>query len=285
MKKLLYIILTLSVMPIYAQTFYKSSNQQMIEDAIKNGFFICKHSFQVCDKKTGELYGLNNKNEFGTEYSIGIKLPNSILLIDNAVRPWEYNSKYAKYKKDYAPVSYRIMCSEMKEKIKYDSLECKLDSQETLVDSLMYRFTSKSFSGKGFVLDNTIGEKQGWIVWITAGKQNDFEKNLDVNYIIYQKGIQIDKQLPIIDIAPIESEQGILGGIYVTPMYDGLGVIKFHLCGIIARQQNKWKIFCPFIGMGDSEKSNIEEQHDCVPFKLTPVEDKKSKSKKKKNKK
>ena len=293
MKKIVSIIVFLCIcLVLQAQIYIKSTEQQFIEDVVKSGLFVSKQSFQICDRETGELFGLNGKKEFGVQYSIGVKVPNGFVLTDKAVRPWLYNNKFGKYKQKYDPVFYQATFSEMTEKARYDSLDYTLAKLDELVDTTMYKFSSGTFGGKGFVLDGTVGKKDGWIVWITAKKEYDFEKSANLNYTIYRKTITIDADKQSFDISNPNLEQNILGGIYVVPAYTKIGVIEFRLCGIVSFVGDGWKIYCPFVGMkeeaqtSDEGTSNTEVKND-EPSELTPVKDmdkvkKKDKKKKKK---
>lgn len=292
MKKIVGVIVSLCIcLVVEAQIYIKSTEQQFIEDVVKNGLFISKQSFQICDRETGELFGLNGKKEFGVQYSIGVKIPDGIVLTDKAVRPWLYNNKFGKYRQKYDPVFYQATFSEMTDKVKYDSLDYTLAELDGVVDTTIYKFSSGTFDGNGFALDGTIGKKEGWIVWITAKKDHDFEQSANLNYTIYRKTITIDADKQSFDISKPNLEQNILGGIYVVPVYTKIGVIEFRLCGIVSLVDDGWKIYCPFVGMkgeeafdeapGDTEVGSDE------PSELTPVKDmgkEKAKDKKKKKK-
>lgn len=67
---------------------------------VSPALFLFRQSFQVADNKTGDLYGLNNQDEFGAEVSIGIKVKDGFVLTDKAMRPWAYNRKFDEYKEN-----------------------------------------------------------------------------------------------------------------------------------------------------------------------------------------
>lgn len=277
----------------HAQILVQSTEQEIIEKAVKPGLFMVKQSFQICNKKTGELYGLNGKKEFGIQYSIGVKIPDGICLPEKAVHPWIYNNKYDKYKEEYTPRFYQSAFSELGEQIKFDTLDYVYAKQKILVDTLLYSISSKTFDGKGFVLDYTTGKKEGWLVWLTANKDANFEQNADIYYTIYRKTLNIDnKNNILVTDQPNIGEQCFLGGIYVVPTYTEVGIIEFRLCGILVPNENKWKVYCPFIGWDKNKQStqpsDMSDIKDDSFSELTPVgNDNKRKNvgKKKKNKK
>lgn len=297
MKKLAFILLgILSFIYGYAQMIYpqslmSSSNQQLIEKALNNALFISQQSFQICDRETGELFGLNGKKEFGIQYSLGIKVPGGFLLNDEAVRPWVYNDKYKKYQNKYDPVFYQAKFSELSEEAKYDSLGYTLVGMQELVDTMVYSLSSETFDNKGFVLDYTIGEKEGWAVWLTTDKATDLSQTTKLNYTIYRKKIVVEKIKQSFEIAKPDVGQDILGGIYVVPYYTEIGIVEFRLCGVMSKSKGGWKIHCPFVGMEDEissgQKPNQEEElkeEDEDASELTPVGKGKNKDKKKRKK-
>lgn len=301
-KVLLSIVLCLSTIVTHAQLLgsikldpkelsipsLATDSTLFLEDAIRSGLFISKQSFQICDKKSGELFGLNGKDEFGIEYTIGIKVPGGFVLTDKAVRPWVYNSKYNKYKETHDPVFFEANYAEAGKKVKYASLDYSLSKQEELVDTTLYRFDSATFSGDGFPIDTEEGEKEGWVVWITADSETDYESEVNLNYVTSRMKISVKKSKRSYDIDIPRMAQNVLAGLYVVPSYARIGIVEFRLCGIIAPAGEDWKIFCPFAGqeqpVGQKEEVAAESAVD-DPSELTPIgkQDKeKPKDKKKK---
>lgn len=255
-----------------AQIFIKSSEQTFVEEAVKPGLFISKQSFQICDKESGELFGLNGKQEFGTQYTVGIKIAGGYILTDAAVRPWLYNGKFERFREKYDPVFYQASYAMPGSKIKYDELDYDLTRQEEIFDETLYKFSSQIFGNKGFVLDDAPGKKNGWVIWLMVKRDTDFEKSVELNFAIFRRDIEVDKDHDMFDVDSFYTDDEILGGIYVVPYYPNIGVLEFRLGGIMAKFDNRWKILCPFVaekpvaaagGNKNSEDSNAE---------LTPVE-------------
>lgn len=273
-KFLILLIVTMMTNLCQAQIFVKSSEQQFIEEAIKDGLFVAKQSFQICDKETGDLFGLNGKKEFGIQYSLGVKVPNGFVLTDQAIRPWLYDSKFGKYRDKYDPIFYQAEFAELKESsVKYDSLAYSIAQQEIVIDTTLYRFPSELFGGAGFRLENTLGKKEGWVVWITANNDTDLAMTLDLNFTIYRKDITIDQKSQSFNIDKPNVDRTFIGGIYVIPTYTQIGVIEFHLCGILIPYKDNWRIYCPFVGADKQPSTGAieEEKTDDEQSELTPV--------------
>lgn len=264
-------------------------SNQLFEETIRSAFFLSRQSFQVSDKKTGDRYGLNNKDEFGTEITLGVKVRNGYILTDKAIRPWEYNAKFETYKENYNPVPYASEYSEFNSTVKYDALDIA-QPNELLTESL-YFVSSDCLSGKGLAVDCTKGEKEGWLVWIGTDKDDDLNKTANLRLTCYSKTVETDENGNV-DVETPDG-QNILGGIYVVPVNTAIGILEFRICGVIMENNGKWSIRFPFIGKekflkpaNDNDKQ--EEIVDGSKDDLTPIDDiyspKSSKDKKSKKK-
>lgn len=257
----------------------------LVIDAVCSAFFLSRQSFQVADKKTGELYGLNNHDEFGTEITFGVKLRDGFLLTDKAVRPWEYNSKFNSYRDGYKPVPYLSEYTEQGEKTDYDSLTYSL--QETMNPLEVYCFKSNIFKGKGLDYDIAEGVQKGWVVWAYTDKDADLNKTAKLSFVYIEKELNVATDGKESVLPP--KDKNILGGIFIVPSVTGVGVVKFLLCGIITEKEDKWNVSFPFVGIKENDglqkKSNVEP--NVTKDSLTPVEDDVyvKKGKKKQNKK
>lgn len=250
------------------------TNNDMLKNAVRSAFFLSRQSFQVSDKKTGELYGLNNKDEFGTEISLGIKVKNGFVLTDKAMHPWNHNAKFDTYKKDYNPVLYVSEYSEIGENAKYDTLNISQPKAEELLTNSLYYLKSEHFYSKGLTIDCTKGAKDGWIIWICANKESDLNKTSQLELVCYNKPIDTN------DMGKINIEtpngQNILGGIYVVPTNTDIGLLEFYLSGIMVENEGKWNLTFPFVGkekLLNSTSSQNVAQENANKDSLTPVDD------------
>lgn len=267
---------------------FKTPAQQMVENAIKPAIVVVRSSFQIKNNNTGVLFGLNGSKEFGEQISYGIKTKDGIVLNDCAICPWNYNEKFLKYKREYSPVFSGILYSNIGESAKYDSLDFKQDNLKTLVDSSWYYCFSKTFINRGLVFDNSLGEKNGWLLWIAKNKEVDMKKSTELLTIVQQKKIEISKENDNFDLVPPKTDYYIIGGLFVIPNYDIIGSVNFQLVGIMDNIGNKWKLICPFhdfhkcteVGADDANSEISEVKEDIISDELTPINDK-PKSKKK----
>ena len=288
MKKLfIYITVLFCANTVFAQFSLKTSNQQFIEKALSNGVFMSKQSFQIRDKKSGELFGLNGKKEFGIQYSLGFKIKGGILLTDKAVNPWNYESKFDKYRDQYEPVLLDAYYADSKETADYTRLSYDIASKQDIVNGEIYKFSSEAFNGTGLGLDSSLGEKDGWLIWLTADPERDKESSSKISLTIYSKSINVNNEAKSFAVEPFNTIQEILGGIYVVASYKNVGCVEFNICGVLTKIDNEWKLVCPFVGMEGIEepKEQVKEPEapsEEGPSELTPINEKPSKKKSKK---
>lgn len=273
---------------------FKTPAQQMVENAVKPTLvFICS-SFQIRNNETGMLYGLNGQKEFGEQVSYGIKTRGGIFLNDYAVFPWKYNEKFPKYSNEYSPVLSSMQYSEIKDSANYDSLDINITELQVLNDSSFFYSDSKTFDGEGLIIDNTLGEKNGWLLWITIQKDVDVKKSTNINMITQQKNIEISKKGDSFVIAPPKTTYNIIGGVYVIPSYRKIGSVDFYIAGVLTYKEKEWKLLCPFHDLekvaGGHTKKNEATTINNNSEELTPIsgiqpsgQEKKSRSKKRKS--
>ena len=114
-----------------AQIYVKSENQQLIENAVRDAFFVSINSFQIQDKD-GNRFGTRNNNEFGSERTLGIKTKDGVILTNRAICPWNYDSRFEKYRHDYTPVMSKTLYSEMNDVANYQAIDI-LKEQKSLI--------------------------------------------------------------------------------------------------------------------------------------------------------
>ena len=271
----------------------KSIAAKWIEWCSDSAFFLSRQSFQLSNKKTGELYGLNNKNEFGTETSLGVKVQGGYILTDKAIQPWKYNGKFKSYEDEYNPVLCNSEYSEFAGDTKFDSLDIPQSETCTLLPYSLYLVTSNRFSDRGFAIDSTGGEKDGWVIWACLGGNDGLGKSAKLELVCYSMPLNSDEKEGISIDTPDVAR--VLGGIYVNPVRTNIGTLQFSICGVMIEKDGKWNIQFPFknnICLKDSNGEGKQPEEASDKESLTPVDDmyqpsssKDKKSKKSKNKK
>lgn len=290
MKKIaLILFLICTYVASHAQFNYPSlsSNQQLIEEALSGGVCLVEQSYQLKENKSGNLYGRGGKNEFGTNYTIAIKVPGGLYLSDRAVHPWEYDKNYNQYKGNkYTPVISSTRYRIINDTLGYRPLEAAIDVQ-VKIPKIIYEMKSEDLDANGFVTTSLEEKSSGWMVWVSSEKNADLSRKTGLTYHIYRKEMNVEEKSAIAVEVPQTSRE-IIGGMYMVPRQTSVGQLTFYVQGILVEENNAWKMVCPFDQPGTEYVTTVEtqESEDTSAEELTPVsakkDGKKGKDKKKK---
>jgi hypothetical protein len=264
-----------------------SSNQQLIEEAVKEGFFIVHRSYQLKDTTdTPQYYGWNNAPNFGETYSLGVKAINGYYLDDKAIHPWLYDSKFDEYRdnRQYVPV---VSKSEYKSyKILTDSSFITFPIKDsTWVDNAeksFYFVTDSVFENDGFSLDDSDGVKQGWLVWLVSVDSLEKKNNESLSLMVYRSELEFVSGKNTYKIDTPSTNKLIWGGIYIVPKIDGVGRISLSLSGFASKKDGDWQV----IRLGDKvEEDAVQPLKPVKEGGLTPVKEKTDNKERQKTKK
>jgi hypothetical protein len=225
-----------------------SSNQQLIEDAVKNGIFILKQSYQIKDTATTPptYYRWDDNPHMGTVYTVGIKAADGFYTCSKALSPWDYDERYKQYRKaTYLPVisetGYRSLDS-----AKYAAMTFAADSVVFAVDSSIIHLKTELFARKGFREDYSPGTKAGWLVWIASDKDIAEVDTVPVTLTIYKTELQYQTGKNRYEIKePAIAGKVIIGGLYLVPEVTGIGETAFKLAGFTLKLAEGWNVVVP----------------------------------------
>lgn len=286
------ILLTTAMIAVSSksQIFVKSTGQTIAENAVKGCAVIVKQAYQLKDDKTGKAYGRHGKNEFGCNYTIGVKTNKGLIITDNAIRPWNDDSNYKKINGNYTPVISRTEVRDfsVSEKSEFKQQPLKLAANQP---HGLYIARTDDSTPSGMEIDYTSGKKKGWLIWYESEKNINEDPNSSISINSINNEMEFKEGQTEYEIDTPTNEKDVIGGIYVCPQFRGNGQINFCLVGIIALSDGKWKLTAPFASEEESfkEKPEISEvkedtSQDDDPG-LTPVDTPTKKDKKnKKNK-
>ena len=271
--------------------FNPSSNQELIEDAVKDGIYIIKQSYQIKENATGRMFGVDGKNEFGSSYSLAVKSTMGFYIYDVAARPWIYDNSFKQLEQNkYSPVLSSTSIYKIDSKGDFEAVQT--GTIVSLNEELVYRIDVQKPDSVGFSLLKTKGVLTGWVVLLTTEKDSKLADKPLFDYSIYRREITIGDDLTVSFEAAQETKT-VIGGFFVVPENTGIGQITFRLAGLIQETEGKWII--ALINETNITPSNLSTDASSADSerKLTPVseednknssEDKPSKRKNRKNK-
>ena len=244
--------------------FYKSANQQLIEDAITGGVVIVSQSYQLEDTVTHQKFGRYGRPEFGKGYSVGVRIQGKLIVSRSVVEPWNNDPNFERYRNSHVPVRYKRTIREYSDTIVNEKIvqnECIDD----LYKSELFTVQDSTIRvNQGFHLDTMSGNKNGWLIWVVSDEP--IEKSDSVHnesLMIYKSDLLFGDDERVVNIKSPSTEKNVWGGIYVTPQQTSVGQVTFYLSGIIQYKGNDvWCVVSPFIK--EQENGTLED--------LTPVE-------------
>ena len=221
-----------------------SNNQQLIEEAVRDGIFIFRQSYQLKDTNTNKLYGWNNAEHFGSTLSLGIKVKNGYYLDLKAVEPWRYDNKFVEfnYQKLYAPVisesKYRSLTNDgVFSVFPYDKNKLK-----PLAGGQFFFAQDPFFNNNGFDIDDSNGNKDGWLIWVVSSDSIKTAGNESFSLLVYRNRLTFDLGKGEYTINNPPSENRILGGFYIVPDITGIGKISFYISGLLNKRGDSWQV-------------------------------------------
>ena len=249
MKYLATLVTLLLPFQLFAQ-FYMSGNQQLVVDAVKEAMFISRQSYSLVEKSDTAAVAADDAQELGVQYTLGVKLLGGICLNDGAVRPWLYDGNFAKYSDASRPVLRSGAYVEVADTAKRGGLQYESATCVDVIKDMLYWFPTNSFGAQGLRPDTTLGDKEGWLVWLSAKKVAQKESFGAPQFVAYKKNFTINNVNNSFIIDAPNAAKDLLGAIYVVPAVTEIGTIEFRLCGIVYPEKEDWRLYSPFFRFG-----------------------------------
>ncbi len=268
MKKYIFVIFIAISTCVCAQnldisSMFKSNNQQLIEDAMRGGLYVVESSYFLQDE-AGKTFGRNNQAYFNKQTYLGVALHGKLILSTAAFTPWVGDEDYARYADKYRPIVSELSYSALNDSATVQADSLALNDTTLLAQGIR---VLKDSTIQGFRIDNTFGEKDGWLVLV-----NNNKGTYDLQSI--RRKLTIDSTLTHREEMP--SELGsVIGGIYVVPNYDRVGCIMFRICGVVEAVEGgkTLTIHTPFAGMEMPKCHKECKKEQLQPISEIPVEE------------
>ena len=262
------LVLSVISMTGFAQISFQTNNQKIIEDAVIDGLLLVRQEYQLEDTVSLKRYTWNNRPEFGSALSFCVLTENGYVISSAALKPWEQDSKFGKYKDSaYRPVLTDTWYKSAASKDFRKAGCIGTADPEFLADSA-WTFVKDTIFGDGFAVDTTSGEKDGWLVWLTASNEESVESD-SLTTMTYRHKLTVYSGQDAYEIPSPSSSRHIIGGIYVEPEYPGIGKMELHLVGIVVKTGENWQMVK--ISPQDKDKPDAENPPADNAGTLTPA--------------
>lgn len=273
MRKLIIIILFTPFL-MMGQIF-KSPNQQFVEQAVKNGIFVIKQTYQLEDTTTHQRFGRYGNEEFGAFSTLAIRTNVGYIVDSRLLTPWDSDSNYARYRDSHSPVIANSYYMELTDSVmspitfSADSLNIGQHRLAKLCpkDSALVGFSNKLYNHT----------TEGWVIWVS----NDSTLNAHIGkkspeMTIFKRTIDFQPDSVTYKIDAPNTSNQIWGGIFVVPEQTEIGQITFFLGGVIVKdkENSEWVIVAP---IQQTVRILERPEEELTPLNRQPAENKKKK--------
>ena len=248
----------------------KTGNQQMIETSVSEGLFLIRQEYQLEDTLTHKRYTLDNRSDFGSVVSFGVLTESGYIVRNNIVSPWENDRQFEQYwDSQYQPVLSKTMIRTAKDSTWRESALISPQCVYPMKDSQWVE-VKDSLYAEGLATDYSDGKKDGWIVWLTSGKEH--KDSSAFSLVTYRQSLELSgKDDDDIEIKVPNTNTYVLGGIYINPCFERIGHITFKICGAIVKKEDSW-VLLRCTSRRSAEESNAEKTDEDKAPVLTPLE-------------
>ena len=249
----------------------KSNNQIFIEQALKGAFSILEQHYQLKDTVNNEIFGREGKDYFSIIPYLAVRTQAGILINQDAAHPWLNDEDFKDYQSQYKPIVFKSLITDfLPQQKSYESNPIIDDNNVRKLGESAFLLYTDSTKADGIACDTLSGSKAGWMVWIV--KQATSNPKDSIRLISYKKEILVNKATDTLWVDTPNTEQEVLGGIYVDPVTTGIGQLTFKLTGVALWVENHWVLQFPFIKETIQKSSELtiiksEEKYNQLPKK------------------
>lgn len=211
-----------------------SANPQIIEEAVKNGFFLIRQDYQLEDKnEPGSRYNRGDAPSFGYGISFLVRLSDGFVTLSRIVTPWLEDEHFPKYENSYNPVFSKTSTLKVGQKEWKTENKVFQPKAESDLGNGLQLVKDAEWTGGGFAHATGYGKKEVLVVWLVA--DGNLADAKSVRLSIDRMELNIAKGLNSLDVeVPANPNiKNAVGGIVLEPLYKGIGRIELALVGVI----------------------------------------------------
>lgn len=247
-----------------------SAVSRLLETAVVSDLYIVRQQYRL--ERKGKTYGKNGSPYYGETYSLGVKVPGGMYVLNTALEPWKGDADYervnvdGKYKPEYFWTYQRPLAGGPYKTLELDYGTSYISPANADSSLWLHQDLHSDF---GLAENKDLGEKEGFMMWAysNTGAQ-DSAMVVSLRQFAFKTSVAADSTL--IPMTPNDTGK-LIGGLFVVPRHEKGGVIKMTLAGIAVKNDDGgWSLQL----LVDSPKDNI------VPTESTSQKVKSDKKKK-----
>ncbi len=252
----------------------KIGENELIENAVKEGFVYVNTYYALENKDNGRKYGRDSHDYYGSLCYLGYAVNGGYITMAEAAMPWEADSDYDDFRNDekYSPVlldSIYVRLTDGSGKVKARMGNTIADLDET---GLVF-LTSEQQDENRFVTTGEEAEK-GWLVMAMLPKgKNTLDRKTPLAYTSKALTVQPGAKQQL--VAAPKREETIVGGVFVVPVYKAVGQVELQARGFLTKsgEDGKWKLSFYTPGWMPKAVAAEPEVEEGVGEEVVPVEE------------
>ena len=205
---------------------------------------ILRQDYSLYDKKKKKYYGYNGNDEFGTTFSLGIKCNGFTILMDEAVNPWNYDSKYPYFQENRLTpqiTKSRFLLLDDSLSFKYTELDSVVIAKQDIKPDMLYVGNSLTTNQRGFIVNTSDTCTVGVLAWI-VNKNGTAEKG-DLKIEVVTTTFNMPS-VGNVAIVPPSNVKDVIGCLYIAR--SDKSCQPYTLAGVACSRNEQWTLFFPF---------------------------------------
>lgn len=234
MKKL--IVLLLLYIPYNAMA--QDLPVSLISDAVRKGVVLLRQDYQLLNEDDEPIDNKFGQECYGRTYTCGVRVKNDYFLVTkDFVTPW-INESVTKSDKRHFEVSYSGILT--LGTVDFEQIDCDIEDATELVEKRLFVIDGSEY--EGFSIDEEVGKKKGYAVWLKSANAYGLEKKpSSLTIDISSFNITTKENVFVYDIGK-QPTGNVIGGFFLVPKIEGVGKISFQVNGMFEKRGGVWKL-------------------------------------------
>lgn len=230
-----------------------SSVNKLVETAVVSDLYVVRQQYRL--ERKGKTYGKNGSPYYGETYSLGVKVPGGMYVLNAALEPWKGDADYqrvnadGKYKPEYFWTYQRPLTGDSYKTLELDYGTSYISPVNADSSLWLHQDLHSDF---GLAENKDLGEKDGFMMLAYSNTDaQDSAMVVSLRHSAFSVNVTADSTL--VPMTPNETDK-LIGGLFVVPRHEKGGVIKMMLAGIVVKNnEGGWSLQL----LVDAPKDNI----------------------------
>ena len=144
----------------------KNQEMSILKEALSSDLYLIRQQYRL--ERKGKTYGKSYKPYYGETYSLGIKVSGGMYVTNSVIEPWKGDVDYervnadGKYKPEYFWTYQRHLNDSVYKAVELDFGTAYISAVNVDKSLWLHQDLQSDF---GLSIDNSLGEKRGYVLW------------------------------------------------------------------------------------------------------------------------